>query len=150
MQMKNFMMRAMMGVATFAMLPFVAHADQVLQPTKIPGADALGAAFLRPEAVKYPGRNGDSGSINVAMLKSKDGHMISGLYQSAASKVTIQSYKVDEFMYFLEGGVTLTSADGKVTKIVAGDAVTIPAGWAGTWDSTAYKKYYVIYDTEKK
>ena len=57
--MNNFMIRAMMGVATFTMLPFVAHADQVLQPTKIPRADALGAAFLRPEAMKRPGRNGE-------------------------------------------------------------------------------------------
>ena len=144
--MNNFMIRAMMGVATFTMLPFVAHADQVLQPTKIPRADALGAAFLRPEAMKRPGRNGEGESINVTMLKSKDGHMISGLYQSAASKFTTPSYKSDEFMYFLEGSVILTSADGKVTKVVAGDAVTIPAGWAGTWDSTAYKKYYVIYN----
>ena len=150
MTIKHFMMKAMIGVATFAMLPFVALADQVLQPTKIPHADSLGAVFSRPEAVKLPGRNGDSGSINVAMLKSKDGHLKAGLYQSAATKVTIQSYKSDEFMYFLEGGVTLTSADGKVTKVVAGDAVTIPAGWAGTWDSPAYKKYYVIYNTEKK
>ena len=61
---------------------------------------------------------------------------------------TLQAYGVDEFMYFVEGGVTLTSSDGTVTEIRAGDAVTIPKEWTGVWDTNGYKKIWVIYSAD--
>jgi uncharacterized cupin superfamily protein len=54
-------------------------------------------------------------------------------------------YGVNEYMHFLEGGVTLTSSDGTVTEIRAGDSVVIPADWTGVWDTKGYTKIYVIY-----
>jgi uncharacterized cupin superfamily protein len=48
-------------------------------------------------------------------------------------------------MYFLEGGVTLTSSDGTRLEIVAGDAVMIPKEWRGVWDTKGYLKIYVIH-----
>ena len=48
-------------------------------------------------------------------------------------------------MYFIEGGVTLTSTDGTQTKIQAGDAVMIPREWRGVWDTDGYLKIYVIH-----
>jgi len=52
-------------------------------------------------------------------------------------------------MHFLEGGVTLTSSDGTVTRIDAGDSVVIPADWTGIWDTDGYTKIYVIYSPDK-
>ena len=59
-----------------------------------------------------------------------------------------EPYGVDEFMYFLEGGVTLTSADGQVQEVVAGEAVTIPKEWTGTWETGGYSKIWVIYSED--
>jgi len=39
------------------------------------------------------------------------------MYKSGKTRSEIdEPYGVDEFMYFLEGGVTLTSSDGTVTE----------------------------------
>ena len=51
-------------------------------------------------------------------------------------------------MYFLEGGVKLTSQDGSVVEIHAGEAVIIPRDWRGVWDTDGYTKIYVIYSPE--
>jgi uncharacterized cupin superfamily protein len=51
-------------------------------------------------------------------------------------------------MFFLEGSVTLTSADGAVTTINAGEAVTIPKEWMGRWETAGYRKIWVIYSDD--
>jgi uncharacterized cupin superfamily protein len=56
-----------------------------------------------------------------------------------------EPYGHDEFMYLLEGGVTLVSTDGTVTEIEAGEAVTIPKEWTGTWTTQGYRKIWVFY-----
>jgi uncharacterized cupin superfamily protein len=56
-----------------------------------------------------------------------------------------EPYGYDECMYFLEGGVTLVSIDGTVTEIEAGEAVTIPKEWTGTWTTQGYRKIWVFY-----
>ena len=88
-------------------------------------------------------------SKNRVMGVSADRHFKSGLYLSQVEKATIDSYPVDEFMYFIKGGVTLTSADGFVTRVGAGEAVHVPKGWKGVWDTTGYTKFYVVYDPTK-
>jgi len=57
-------------------------------------------------------------------------------------------YGVDEYMHFLEGGVTLTSVDGSVVEVKAGDSVIIPKEWKGVWESDGYVKIYIIYSPE--
>ena len=51
-------------------------------------------------------------------------------------------------MYFVEGSVTLTSADGTVQTIGPGEAVTIPKAWTGIWDTNGYTKIWVIYSDD--
>jgi uncharacterized cupin superfamily protein len=51
-------------------------------------------------------------------------------------------------MYFIEGGVTLTSSDGSKQVISAGEAVTIPKEWTGVWDTEGYTKIWVIYSED--
>ena len=48
-------------------------------------------------------------------------------------------------MYFLEGSVTLTSSDGSVQTIDAGEGVTIAKEWTGIWETDGYTKIWVIY-----
>lgn len=121
---------------------------QALQPVKISPADAAGPVFQRP-GVLVEGQAGDA-TRDFEMLRSGDKALSAGIYEAGPSRIESAAYPVDEFMYFLKGGVTLTSKDGTVTQIAAGDAVTLPKGWAGTWDTKGYTKYYVIYDIPKK
>ncbi len=71
------------------------------------------------------------------------------MYKSGKSRFEATEPRgVDEFMYFLEGSVTLTSADGTVQVINAGEAVTFPKEWTGIWDTEGYTKIWVIYSED--
>ncbi len=52
-------------------------------------------------------------------------------------------------MFFLEGGVTLTSSDGTELVINAGEAVTIPKEWTGVFETDGYTKICVIYSSRE-
>ncbi len=117
-------------------------------PVKVTRAQAAGPIFQSPTAVKENG--GDGPTTDVLMLRSKDGKLEAGLYDAGPSEQDIDSYPEDEFMFFLAGGVTLTSADGKKLEARAGEGVAMPKGWKGHWSTTGYKKYYVTYNTAKK
>jgi len=123
-------------------------ADESRHPAKIAGADMAGAIFERPDMVETTHANGNT-TLDVTTLKSSDGRFASGMYRSGKVRSEItEPYGVDEFMYFLEGGVTLTSTDGTVQVIEAGDAVTIPKEWTGIWDTDGYTKIWVIYSED--
>lgn len=117
-------------------------------PAKISAADMDGSIFQREDMTRTEHESGNV-TLDVTSLKSSDGKFASGMYQSGKSYFeATDPYGVDEFMYFIEGGVTLTSADGKVTEIKAGDAVTLPKEWTGTWDTDGYTKIWVIYSED--
>jgi len=118
------------------------------QPVKVSAASAHGPIFARKTAVKDNGPDGPT--TDVALARSKDGRMQSGLYDAGPSEQDIESYPDDEFMYFIAGGVKLTSTDGSVLEIHAGEGAAIPRGWKGHWSTTGYKKYYVTYDSGTK
>jgi uncharacterized cupin superfamily protein len=93
----------------------------------------------------------DSGNVtlDVTTLLSSDKKFASGMYRSGKSYFEANDpYGVDEFMYFLEGSVKLTSSDGTVQTINAGEAVTIPKEWIGIWDTEGYTKIWVIYSED--
>jgi uncharacterized cupin superfamily protein len=123
-------------------------AAHVLKPVRITAADAAGPVFQSKSAVHENGADGPA--TDVSLLKSRDGRMEAGLYSAGPSDQPIESYEVDEFMYFLEGGVTLTSADGSVLEVHAGEGVAIPKGWKGRWTTKGYHKYYVTYQSGPK
>lgn len=125
-----------------------AHHEEVVVPAKISSADAAGAIFQREDMLETTHDDGHV-TLDVTTLLSSDSKFASGMYKSGKTYAEIdQPYGVDEFMYFLEGGVTLTSSDGTVTKISAGDAVTIPKEWTGIWDTDGYTKMWVIYSED--
>ena len=143
-------MKSFIGIATLLLCATAALADApapkplvTTKPVKITAADATGSIFQSKSAVKENGPDGPA--TDVLLLKSKDGKVEFGLYDAGPSEQDIASYEEDEFMFFLEGGVTLTSADGTVLEAKAGEGVAMPKGWKGHWSTKGYKKYYVTY-----
>lgn len=125
------------------------HAEDsaVVTPAKISAADMTGDIFGRPNMIRMT-EDGNT-TLDVTTLLSSDKKFASGMYQSQKVRHEItEPYGVDEFMYFIKGSVTLTSADGSVQVINAGEAVTIPKEWTGTWDTEGYTKIWVIYSED--
>ncbi len=117
------------------------------KPVKVTAADARGPIFGTKTAVKDNGPDGPT--TDVLLARSKDGKVESGLYNAGPSEQDIDGYPEDEFMFFIEGGVKLTSSDGTVLEVRAGEGAAIPKGWKGHWSTQGYKKYYVTYDSGK-
>jgi uncharacterized cupin superfamily protein len=117
-------------------------------PSKLSAKDIAGAIFKHKDAQKYKveGR----GVIDFTSLVSNDKKFATGMYKAGASQENFldEVYGVDEFMYFITGSVTLTSEDGTVQVINAGEAVSIPADWKGTWNTEGYTKIWVIYSKD--
>jgi uncharacterized cupin superfamily protein len=121
--------------------------DGVVLPAKLAKEDIAGNVFERADAVTRT--RGDNTIQDVTTLLSSDRKFASGMYKSGKVRFeATEPYGVDEFMYFVEGGVTLTSADGSVQVIGAGEAVTIPKEWTGVWDTDGYTKIWVIYSED--
>lgn len=136
------------ALITLLLVPCLTLAgDAAPKPVLMNRTDLAGALFERPEMIRS-GHDGNP-TLDVTSLKSSDGKFASGMYKSGKERVEINKpYGVDEFMYFLEGGVTLTSGDGTVLKVSAGEAVTIPKEWTGVWDTKGYTKIWVIYSAD--
>jgi uncharacterized cupin superfamily protein len=117
------------------------------KPVKVTAAAARGPIFSTKTAVKDNGPDGPA--TDVTLARSKDGRVESGLYEAGPSEQDIESYPQDEFMFFIEGSVRLTSSDGAVLEVRAGEGAAIPKGWRGHWSTRGYKKYYVTYDSEQ-
>lgn len=134
-----------------SLLAPLAIADQhqsTPHPAKISADDAAGAIFERPDTLEITHDDGHA-TLDVTTLLSSDKKFASGMYQSGATRTEInEPYGVDEFMFFLEGSVTLTSTDGTVTKVNAGEGVTIPKEWTGIWETEGYRKIWVIYSAD--
>ena len=123
-------------------------AGEVIVPAKLSKADISGKVFERPDMSETTHEDGHK-TLDVTSLLSSDKKFASGMYRSGKTRSEInEPYGVDEFMYFLEGGVTLTSSDGSVQVINAGEAVTIPKEWTGVWDTEGYTKIWVIYSAD--
>ena len=103
------------------------------------------AVFTRLDADRPPAA-GPAASVLVTMASS-DRKFETGFYQvgSEHEEYRGEGYDNDEFCYILTGSVVLTAANGRVDTIGPGDAVSIPRGWKGRWDSDGYTKLWVIY-----
>ena len=129
-----------------ACIATTAWADNSLKPVKVTAAEAAGPVFNRKDAEHENGKDGPT--TDVTMLQSADHKMTAGLYKAGPSDTPIDAYPEDEFCYFLSGSVKLTSSDGTVVELKAGEVVAIPKGWKGRWTTPGYTKYYVVYDAK--
>ena len=137
----------LLAAAFTALIATPVLADAV-HPAEMTRADIAGKIFDRPGTVKSEGQGGGE-ILDITSLLSSDGKFSSGMYKAGKSRWEItEPYGVDEFMYFLEGSVTLTSSDGTVQNIEAGEAVTIPKEWTGIWETDGYRKIWVIYSED--
>jgi len=136
------------AIAALCLSQSLVHAtDSVPRPALMNKSDLAGAMFERPGMITSE-RDGNT-TLDITSLKSSDGKFASGMYRSGKVRAEMDKpYGVDEFMYFLEGGVTLTSSDGSVLEVRAGEAVTIPKEWTGVWDTEGYTKIWVIYSAD--
>jgi len=135
------------GLLVVAATIAVALADEPAYPAKLSKTDIAGEVFDRPDMLKLT--EGGNTTLDVTSFLSSDKKFASGMYRSGAVRFEItEPYGVDEFMYFLEGSVTLTSSDGEVQVINTGEAVTIPKEWTGVWDTQGYTKIWVIYSED--
>jgi uncharacterized cupin superfamily protein len=72
-----------------------------------------------------------------------------GVWRAEPSTTGPHTPKYSEFMYLLEGSVTLVDGDGRRETFKAGDAVLVPRGTTYTWQQTEpLRKYYAIFDLE--
>jgi uncharacterized cupin superfamily protein len=131
----------MLGLAVLVVAGDTRH------PAKISAGDISGEIFDRPGMIEIE----DNGNVtqDVTAFLSSDKKFGSGMYTSGKVRYDItEPWGVDEFMFFLEGGVTLRSTDGVVQVISAGEGVTIPKEWTGVWETDGYKKIWVIYSED--
>ncbi len=142
-------MKTLLTMAGLAALVLsAAVAAETIHPAKISQAEAAGAIFKRPDMIATTHADGHR-TEDVTSLLSSDGRFASGMYKSGKTRAEItEPYGVDEFMYFLEGSVKLVSSDGTVTEVSAGEAVTVPKEWTGTWITDGYTKFWVIYSED--
>ena len=137
-----------MILALTAVVVFAAHHEGAVIPAKITKEDMTGSIFDREDMIRTEHDSGNV-TLDVTTLLSSDKKFASGMYKSEKSYFeTTDPYGVDEFMYFIEGSVTLTSSDGTVQTINAGEAVTLPKEWTGIWDTDGYTKIWVIYSED--
>ena len=142
-------MRAIFILAV-ALSALPAAAADSIQPVLLRGDSLHGGVFTDPRTVKgeETSEAGKTATLDLVAHESADGCLQTGVYETAGPNkyTSTEPYPHDEFMWFLKGGVSLHSSDGKTTTVAAGDGVLIPKGWTGVWDSPGYRKIYVIYD----
>jgi uncharacterized cupin superfamily protein len=130
--------------------PF-ACADETPLPVKLDRARIAGKAFDTPATVvkEEESERGTFTTRDLEAFLGSDRKFEAGMYKAGPNRYTIsEPYGVDEFMYFIEGSVKLTSRDGSVIDVHAGEAVIIPRDWRGVWDTDGYTKIYVIYSPD--
>lgn len=143
-------MKAMLfvlGLMLFATAGMAGQAKTV-KPVKLSKLDVAGGIFEGSTTERKTHEDGNV-TLDATSLLSSDKKFASGMYRSGKTREEIsEPYGVDEFMYFLEGSVTLTSRDGTKQIIRAGEGVTIPKQWTGIWETDGYTKIWVIYSAD--
>ena len=121
---------------------------KTVKPVKLSELDVAGGIFEGSATEQKTHEDGNV-TLDATSLLSSDKKFASGMYRSGKTREEItEPYGVDEFMYFLEGSVTLTSRDGTKQIIRAGEGVTIPKEWTGIWETDGYTKIWVIYSAD--
>ncbi|TDG03305.1 DUF861 domain-containing protein [Paraburkholderia guartelaensis] len=129
--------------------PYAQAQTQTTKPVKFSKADLGGAVFNRKDAQKSV--EGGTQMTDVVGFTSPDKAYQTGVFKSGPSHEVIkgpQGLAYTEFLYFLSGGVKLTSSDGSVLNVGTGEAVTLPKGWTGQFDTEGYTKLYVTYSPD--
>jgi uncharacterized cupin superfamily protein len=113
-------------------------------PATISKAEIAGKIFERSDTIKLT--EDGVNTLDVTSFISSDKKFGSGMWKTGKLHfVQTKPWGVDEFIYIVDGSLTVTSADGTVQVLNAGDAMTIPKEWTGKWDSPGFTQIWVIY-----
>ena len=67
------------------------------------------------------------------------------IWQSEAATLSLNPQGIDEYIFVLEGELTLTSAAGKVSNFTVGDSFVLPKEFIGTWQTHGkYRQLMVL------
>jgi uncharacterized cupin superfamily protein len=89
------------SLITLFSISSMAHAADVITPSKITKDEVAGKIFERPGMITE-----ESGALDVRTMLSSDRKFDTGMYKAGASRFEItEPYGVDEFMYFIKGSV---------------------------------------------
>lgn len=126
----------------------LADSEVVELPAELTQEDIAGQIFKRADMQETTHKDGHV-TQDVTSMLSSDKKFASGMYKSGKTRIEVsEPYGVDEFMYFLEGSITLTSSDGTVQIIEAGEGVTVAKEWTGVFETDGYRKIWVIYSED--
>ena len=140
-------MKSLIAIVASLALAQTSLADNhaAVLPAELSKADLAGQIFERSDMNETTHADGHV-TQDVTSMISSDQKFSSGMHKSGKTRIEVsEPYGVDEFMYFLEGGLTLTSIDGTVQTIEAGEGVTVPKEWTGIFETEGYRKIWVIY-----
>ena len=72
---------------------------------------------------------------------------MAGVWDCTANILKFGPYPVHEFMFLLEGSVTIALEDGSETTVNAGEAFVIPKGLPCKWIQSGYvRKFFMIFE----
>ena len=102
-----------------------------------------------PAGVGLKGNDRDSSKIHHYYRSKADERVAAGIWSSPDFSGRMRVVDSTEFIYILEGAVTLLDKSGREETFKAGDAVLIPRGTEFQWKKTDnLKEYWVIFDRQ--
>ncbi len=91
----------------------------------------------------------DDEKLHVYYTSERNERITSGVWEATRLMSEPYTTKYSEFIYLLDGSLTLIDGDGQEEIFHAGDAALIPRGMTVTWKQPdRLRKYYVIFDHE--
>ena len=79
--------------------------------------------------------------------RGNTGEMRVGVWEATAYTEKIEDYPADEFMFVLEGSVTIIDRDGQEDTFRKGDCFFMPRGFTGYWkQNETIKKFHMTVD----
>ena len=81
---------------------------------------------------------------NSVLARSHDRTTLTMVWDCSAGRFR-WVYDQDESIHIIEGGATLTFADGQVATVGPGDVVFFPAGSSATWEVKTYVRKFAVF-----
>jgi len=102
-----------------------------------------------PGNVGLKGNDRETSKIYHYYKSKADERVAAGIWSSPDFSGRMRKVTNTEFIYILEGAVTLADKSGREETFKVGDAVLIPRGTEFQWKKTDnLKEYWVIFDRE--
>lgn len=118
-------------------------------PGLAPAQTAERIVRLLPDGPPGVGLTGEDGTRNHTFYRAGEGRYSAGVWEAEPRTAGPMTTRYTEFMYLLEGSVTLVDAAGREETFRAGDALLVPRGTTYTWKQTEpVRKYWAIFERD--